>query len=285
METINNQAIIQKIEQKGQLVTLPEVYLRLRELLADPEYTMAEVALLVGYDPALSAQFLRIVNSPLNRRTNVIESVSHAVSLLGSRQVHDIALCAAVAEAFDGILTDVMSMKQFWHRSVYCAVTAQQLAVACGEIESERFFVMGLLSDIGHLFMYLAIPEESRQAILRAKELERPLYQIERELLGLDYAQIGSDMMRRWNLPKSLQVTTRFHLEPNITQKFALETALLHLSSLLIQSDLEDGQFGAGAFVVNDAVWATTGLTEEECLDIQKTAAEQFEEVANSLFP
>jgi HD-like signal output (HDOD) protein len=281
---MNIQTMIQKIEQSAQLISLPEIYLRLRELLADPDYTMAEVAILLGRDPALATRILQVVNSPLNRRSCRIETVTHAVSLLGSRQVYDIVLCASVAESFKGVLTDVMNMKQFWQRSVYCAVTAQQLAVACGEMESERLFVMGLLHDIGHLFMYLAIPEESQQVILKAKELKRPLYQVERELLGFDYAQIGGNMMRKWDLPKSLQVTTRFHPEPNVAKQFTLETALLHLSYLLIHSDLEDGNFGAGAFVADDTVWATTRLTKKQCLDIRQTAANQFDEVANSIF-
>lgn len=285
MEMMNSQAMMQKIEQSAQLISLPESYIRLKELLADPEYTMAKVAQLVESDPGLATQFLRLVNSPLNRRSSKVETVGHAVGLLSSRQVHDIALCASVIEAFDGISIEVMNMKQFWQRSVYCAVTVQQLAAACNGMESERLFVMGLLHDIGHLFMYLAIPGESQQVMLQAKELQRPLYQIERELLGFDYAQIGSNVMRQWDLPKSLQVTTRFHPEPNIPRLFELETALLHLSSLLTRSDLEGGQFGADAFIADDTVWATTGLKKEQCLKIQQTAAGQFAKVTNSLFP
>ncbi len=91
--------------------------------------------------------------------------------------------------------------------------------------------------------------------------------------------------MRQWDLPKSLQVTTRFHLEPNITTQFELETALLHLSSLLVQSDMEEGQFGVDVFSADGTAWETTGLTEEQCLDIQQTAKGQFVEVARSLFP
>lgn len=91
--------------------------------------------------------------------------------------------------------------------------------------------------------------------------------------------------MRKWNLPKSLQMTTRFHVEPNISGQFPLETALLHLSSLLVQSDLENGQFGTGAFVADESVWSTTGLTVEQCLSVQSEAAEQFDAVAKSLFP
>ena len=87
-------------------------------------------------------------------------------------EVHDIVLSAAVAEAFEGIQTDVMNMQKFWQRSFYCAVMTKLLAQECEIAESDRLFVIGLLHDIGHLFMYLAIPEESQQAILKAEKIE-----------------------------------------------------------------------------------------------------------------
>jgi HD-like signal output (HDOD) protein len=226
---------------------------------------------------------LRVVNSPLNRRIRKIETVSQAVSLLGIRQVHDIVLSASVAEAFEGIQTEVMNMKKFWQRSFYCAVMTKQLALECDIIEDDRLFVTGLLHDIGHLFMYIAIPEESQHAILKAKKLERPLYQMERELIGFDYAKVGGYMMRQWDLPKSLQAITYFHPEPGKSNQFASETAMLHLASLLVQADLEAGVFGEGAFLVDTAAWQLTGLTEEHCLKARQTAAEEFNAVAESI--
>lgn len=273
-----------KIVKSAQLISLPDIYIKLKELMDDPDYTMAEVALLVGRDPGMATRFLRIVNSPLNRRASKITTVSHAVSMLGSRQVHDIVLSASVAEAFKGIKTKVMNMKKFWERSFYCAVMTKQLALECGSMESDRFFVMGLLHDIGHLFMYTAIPEESQQAILNAKKHERPLYQVERELLGFDYATLGGYMMRQWALPKSLQAVTCFHPEPAKISQFALETALLHLSSLLVISDLEKGIFGEGSFTVDPTVWPTTSLTEKQCLNLRQIAANELGEIASSLF-
>jgi HD-like signal output (HDOD) protein len=176
-----------------------------------------------------------------------------------------------------------MNMKKFWQRSFYCAVMTKQLALECDILESDRLFVNGLLHDIGHLFMYIAIPEESQHAILEAKKLERPLYQVERELLGFDYAKLGGYVMEKWDLPKSLQTITCFHPEPGKTDQFESETALLHLASLLVQADLEDADFGAGAFWVDPAAWQLTGLTEEQCLQARQTAAEQFGEVAESI--
>jgi len=272
-----------KVVESAKLISLPDIYTKLKELMDDPEYTMAEVAILVGRDPAMATRFLRVVNSPLYRRIRKIETVSQAVSLLGIRQVHDIVLSASVAEAFEGIQTDVMNMKKFWQRSFYCAVMAKQLALGCGIMESDRLFVTGLLHDIGHLFMYIAIPEESQQAILNAKKLERPLFQVERELLGFDYAKLGGYMMRQWDLPKSLQAVTCFHPEPGKANQFASEAAMLHLASLLVQADLEASAFGAGAFLVDPAAWQLTDLTEERCLQARQTAAEQFGAVADSI--
>ncbi len=282
---IDNRAIMEKIEQSAQLVSLPQIYLRLKELLSEPDFTMAEVSLLVSRDPALAARFLRVVNSPLNRRARKIESVSHAVSLLGSKQVHDIALFAAVAEAFDKIETDVVNVKQFWQRSVFCAMLAQQLALAAGEMATDRLFMMGLLHDIGHMFMYLAIPEESQQTTLKAKELKRPLFLLEQETLGFDYAQVGADVMQNWEFPKSFQLTTRHHPEPGQASQFQLETALVHLSSLLVGSYLEAEEFGYGRFVADETVWSTTGLTEQQCLDALQSATDNYVDVTNCLFP
>jgi HD-like signal output (HDOD) protein len=275
--------MFQKVVKSAQLISLPDIYIKLKELMDDPDYTMAEIALLVGRDPGMATRFLRVVNSPLNRRVRKIETVSQAVSLLGVHQVHDIVLSASVAEAFAGIQTEVMNMKKFWQRSFYCAVMTKQLALECEILESDRLFVTGLLHDIGHLFMYIAIPEESQHAILTAKKLEHPLYLVERELLGFDYAKLGGYVMGTWDLPKKLQAITCFHPEPGKADQFASETALLHLASLLVQADLEDADFGAGAFLVDPAAWQLTSLTEEQCLQARQTAAEQFGEVAESI--
>ena len=275
--------MFQKVVKSAQLISLPNIYIQLKDLMEDSDYNMVEVALLVGRDPGMATRFLRVVNSPLNRGVRKIETVSRAVSLLGIRQIHDIVLTAAVAEAFEGIETEVMDMKKFWQRSFYCAVVTKQLALEGGSAESDRLSVTGLLHDIGHLFMYIAIPKESQRAILQAKKLQRPLYQVEREQLGFDYAKLGGYVMGQWDLPKSLQVITCFHPEPGEANQFASEAAMLHLASRLVQADLEAGAFGAGAFLVDPAAWQLTGLTEEHCLHARQTAAEQFGAVAERI--
>ncbi len=276
--------MFQTVVKSAQLISLPDIYFKLKELIDDPDFTMAEVALLVGRDPGMATRFLRVVNSPLNRRVRQIETIGHAVSMLGINQVHDIVLSASIAEAFEGIENDVMNMKKFWQRSFYCAVMSKMLAAECELMEGDRLFVMGLLHDIGHLFMYMAIPEESQKTILDTRRLDRPLYQVEREVLGFDYAQVGGYVMRQWDLPINFQAITYFHPEPGKATHYSEETALLHLSALLVLSELEAGVFGEGAFAVDPAVWSTVDLTPEQCLRFRSIAADEYAEVANSIF-
>ncbi len=273
-----------KVVQAAKLISLPDIYTKLKSLIDEPDYTMAEVAVLVGSDPGMAVRFLRAVNNPVNRRVNKIETVSHAVSLLGIRQVHDIVLGASVAEAFEGMPPTVMNMEKFWERSFQCAILTKQLALECDMIESDRLFTIGLLHDIGHLFMYLAIPDKSQDAASRAEELNRPIYQSENELLGFDYANIGGYMMRQWDLPDSFQEVTWQHTMPEKAEAFVEETAVLHLGAALVRSGLEGGLFGQGIHAVDPSVWHTTGLTEEKCIEVLSTASEQFEEAVAALF-
>jgi HD-like signal output (HDOD) protein len=276
--------MFQKVVVSAQLISLPEIYTKLKELIQEPDYTMAEVALLVGRDPAMATRFLQAVNNPLNRRVRPIETISHAVSMVGIKQVHDIVLSASVAEAFDGIETDVMNIKKFWQRSIYTAVMNKCLASEHQLATLDRLFVIGLLHDIGHLFMYIAIPGAAREAILSARKEDRPLYLVERELLGFDYAQVGGYVMRQWDLPKPFQAITYFHTQPGKATHYATESSLLHLSAMLVLSELEEGVFGQGAYAVDPTAWSTTGLTVEKCLNYKEIASGEYGGIGDSLF-
>lgn len=273
-----------KIKSAARLVTLPDIYFKLKSLLDDPDYTMAEVALLVGRDPALSARFLKIVNSPLVRRHVQIETVSHAISMLGAKQVHDIVLGASVASSFQGLKPEIMDMRQFWHQSVRCGVTARQLSLRCAEVETERMFLTGLLHDMGHMFMYLAIPSQAEQAIIAAKDQNRPLYQVERELFGFDYASIAEVVMKDWHLPDSLLLPIKHHPEPDAGEPFMMETALLHIAQNLAQTDIDSSDFDLDACPIDPDAWQWTGLGEPACLDALKAAAANFADVRDSFF-
>lgn len=268
----------------AQLISLPEVYLRLKNLLDEPDFAMAEVVVAISRDPAVTARLLRMANSSFYGFTTKVETVSRAVILIGARQVHDLLSATLVAETFKGMTCDVMDMHRFWRRSVYCAIATRQLAGLCSDLSRERFFIAGLLHDIGHLVMYQVIPELSQQALLLAKESGEPVSRKERELLGFDHAIINAELMHQWSLPESLQEMMQFHLEPEKAQNYPRETALVYLGALVAAANDEDRGWEEPLFGVQAFVWEVTGLTPEICMSLEEASEQQVEETIHLIF-
>lgn len=267
------------------LVTLPDVYLRLRGLLDDPDSSMMDVANLIAHDPSLTARLLRMVNSAFFGFTAKIETVSRAVGLLGTQQIHDLALATSVARAFSTIPHVIMNMKLFWRNSVYCGVASRLIASQCNVLDSERLFVAGLLRDIGHLIMYLKVADPAQQALLRAKQQRLPLPQVERELIGCDYAQVGAELMRVWQLPPSLRESLACHLEPSKAQDFALETSIVHIASVITDTDASEDFPETQALPIDPVALQITGLSHDNLQSIKEEADRQVAEALSLIFP
>lgn len=274
-----------EVRKAAKLISLPDVYLRLKSVLDAPEFTMDEVAAVISQDPALTVRLLRMVNSSLYGFVGEIETVSRAITLLGTQQIHDLVLATSVAQAFRGMSTQVMDMSRYWGQSVFCAVTCRQLAALHPPCDKETLFVAGLLHDIGHLIMYQVIPELSQQAIIAAREEDQPLYKVERNLFGFNYCEVGSDLMEQWSLPERLRETTRFHTVPHRAEKYPLETALVHLGSLLTKAHEGKKEFNLGPLAVDSTSWEVTGLSPEVCISLSEQIDSDARQVLKLISP
>lgn len=226
----------QLISGNLQLCSLPEVYWRLREVLENPCFRMSDVAQAVGQDPGVAARLLRIANSAAFGFASDVDSVTQAVTLLGTQQVHDLVLATTVVSRFDGIRSDVIDLRTCWQRSVHMGIIARLLAQHCEFADPERLFVAGLLGEIGHLVMYQRVPHRAEIALQRYVREHRPLYLVERDLVGCDYAEIGGALLESWNLPGILRESVGFHTVPALAPRYPLEASIVHVASVL--SDL-----------------------------------------------
>lgn len=273
------------VTKGAKLVTLPDIYLRLKEILDGPDYAMAEVAIVISQDPSTTLRLLNLVNSSFYGFVNKVETVSRAITLLGTTQVHDLVLATSVAQAFSGMSTEVMDMETFWTRSIFCAVASRNLAAISGKCDKERLFVSGLLHEIGHLIMYQTIPGLAQQAILSSQEKEIPIQQAERDLIGFDYALVGGILMEQWNLPDCLRESTLYHLEPQRAENFPVETSLVHIAGLLTNADHGQGVFNEGILCVDGSVWEITELSAEQCISVLEKIREEVHEAMDIVFP
>ncbi len=275
-----------KVTADAQLLTLPAVYLRLRAVLDDPEYSTSDIEDVISMDPAIATRLLRQVNSPYFGIASKIETISRAVGLLGSQRVHDLVLATSVAQTFSGVSIEVMDMHAFWTRSVYCATAARMLAEHCNLQDSEQLFVAGLLRDIGHLVMYQSIPDESQEALLRARAERHALYRVERELVGFDYAQLGGALLHQWGIPRCLWEPVQLHVKPDQPADYSLEASIVHLAGVLSDvGQTDEDECESFLSLVHPYVWQVTGLMPEQCEAIKEEVERQLDDVMFLIFP
>jgi len=164
-------------------------------------------------------------------------------------------------------------------------LAARSLAAHRGEQLVERFFVAGLLHDIGSLLVYRKVPELAREALLRAQYNNVPLYQAEQEIMGFDHAMVGAEILRKWKLPEHFQEATEFHHNPNRAQRFPSDTALIHIADVVADA-LQYGSSGDPHVPPMDPVaWQLAGLTEDVISPVISEVEDQFGYVLELFLP
>ena len=160
-------------EEDEIVFSLPTIYVELQKALNDPDKTFQNLGDIIGFDTALSARLLKIVNSPFYGFPSKIDTISHAISIIGRDQLIDLALSTMVIYQFEGIPNSMFNMDKFWRHSVACGVAARSIADFRGEKNSERFYLAGILHDIGRLALYKTEPDLAREAFLSEQRTQR----------------------------------------------------------------------------------------------------------------
>lgn len=274
-----------KVTIEANLISLPDIYWRLKEILATHDYSLQDVAQLIVYDPGMTARLLRMVNSAYFGFAAKIDTVNHAVSILGVQQIEDVILTTSIADALGDYECEHLDIKQFWMRSVYRAIAARELAGVCNLMDGERMFVAGLLSGIGHLIMYQSVPVLAQQAQRQADESGRPLHLVERDLIGFDHAGVASLLMQNWKLPGSHVAVIEKHLELDPDADFLLETAIVHIAVLIGNAFAESRALDEVLVRADNRAWDVTGLDTGRCEAIEMLVEKQLNSVLSLLFP
>lgn len=219
------------------LASLPAVYHRIRSLLDDPDSSVHDLANAVASDAGITARVLRAVNSVLYGFPGKIETVTRAVNLMGMQQVHDLVLSTSVIGAFSGIRPARMHMARFWKDCVFRGLAARAAARELGVGDPERLFVEGLLADIGHLVMFQAVPEAADAALSESRRSQAPIHQIEDDIVGCNFAEVGAALATAWHLPSSFATAIGAQLNPAMGGPHATEAALLNIANQILATE------------------------------------------------
>lgn len=270
------------VETGPQLASPPLVYDRLVTAIQDPRSRSTDIANVLREDPALSARVLRVVNSAFFAFPKRIETVSQAVTVVGTAQIRDLALATSVITAFKDVPRDLVDMVGFWSHSLACGVAARVLASHLREYNIERYFVAGLIHDVGRLVMYIREGDTSRESIELARDKSMDLFRAEQETFGFNHAQVGGYLLDSWNLPSSFREAVAYHHSPARAREYPREAATVHIADIIANA-LELGSGGQCRVpTLDNEAWDQVGLDPAlipvalEEVERQHTAAVQI---------
>lgn len=215
------------------VASLPTIFVKLDEAINSPRSTNKDFARIISEDTALSARLLRIANSALYNFPSKIDTVTHAITVLGISQLRDLVLACSVIKMFESVPEELVSMESFWRHSIGCGIAARVLAATRREANVERFFVTGLLHDIGRLILFLEMSKEMVEVMAERQKSNELLFKLEHEMLGFDHAKLGGLLLKAWQLPERLEEAVTFHHQPHRAKKFPADAAIIHIADIL----------------------------------------------------
>jgi putative nucleotidyltransferase with HDIG domain len=237
------------------LFALPKPYRELRRLQQNGEASSASISHALKNDPALCAQVLKIANSSLYGLKSKIDTISRAVTIIGQDAVLNLVLATTSIQMFSRYKLPTFDIQKYWEHSIRTAILSQELAKTCNVLQTESYFVAGLLHDIGTMVIAVKLPELSRALYMRLPDDLSPKYEIEYQSLGFTHADVAGELFSLWTFPDHLIDAVKNHHAPEQAEISPLSAALVQIACAYSQMDDKASQD-----LIGPLAWQITNL-------------------------
>jgi putative nucleotidyltransferase with HDIG domain len=252
-----------------QLPTLPEVALRVRDVVDDEDANASQIAEIIAQDAALSARLIQVGNSPLYRGRQEIDRLSMVVARLGNKLVRNLVTSQVMKQMFQAT-NDVVDqhLRAVWEHSVQVAAIARALAGSVPGVMPDQAMLAGLIHDIGTLpILYRA---EERDELLETPGLLD-------QLIARLHPRIGGAILKHWKFPDALVAVAAEHENLERTHEGGPDLVdLVQVANLQshIDTDHPLGQVDWGGVSAFQRLGFETDVHEIELLDVQSDIEE-----------
>jgi putative nucleotidyltransferase with HDIG domain len=227
----NLQTLLGKVKE---LPALPRIYTKVNTLLEDQNSSAYQIGEVVQTDPSIASRILKMVNSAYYGLPVSVTSISQTVSLLGRQRLKDILIGTLLAGVFKDIDNENFSMDAFWKHSIKTAIISRHIGMQSAHvIDHEALFTAGLLHDIGRLVIAGNLPDLFQQVDEQARQQDKPIIEIEHEILGFDHTDVSKALLQKWRLPDQLVYAVKNHHETDHFGPFADTNCIVYLANHL----------------------------------------------------
>ncbi|HXR37837.1 MAG TPA: response regulator, partial [Terracidiphilus sp.] len=213
-DLLGSDTILRTVGAMHGLPALPRTYAAMAEALSDPEVGLDRIGRIVEQDMSLAARVLQLVNSAMFGLRQRISTVRTAVSYLGTEIIRNLVLSVEAFRAFDGVAAIGGYSLEMVHAHAYLTARIASRLPAEKSVK-ETAGAAALLHDVGRLVLMARLPKEFARIARLARDQGRPLYDVEREVVGVTHAEIGAYLLGLWGLPLPIVEAAAFHHNPS----------------------------------------------------------------------
>ena len=243
--TSNATLISHKQKALSSLSSLPPlspILNRLLASLAKDDISFAQLATLIEKDTVLAGNVLKTVNSALYGCSGTINSVNHAISIMGLTKLRNTALSFSVNRMWKSIRTPRgWSMARFNLHSVATAMMADMIVEHVPVEYAEGAFVGGLFHDIGKLLIAIALVDQYENIMRLIEALPpgdvRTAEECETEFLGVNHCDLSAAALENWKLPNPIRLAVLHHHQPKAAPKELAGGSQFHLADIIHAAD------------------------------------------------
>jgi len=265
------------IAKLGELPAMPHVASQVIQIVSDPDASARDLQNIIEKDQALTSQILKISNSAMFGLMREVKTLTHAIMILGFSTIRSVVIASSSKHLYRGGKTGFKE-QLLWLHSVSTALISRHIALKYSKMNAEEAFIGGLMHDVGKTILNKKCPNEYTEVIQEAYNGELPFIEAEKKYLSFDHTEVGSLLIRKWNLSESLEEAVKWHHQPmRATDANKTLTALIGLANQLAV-DLEFGiEKGEKVLHQFDETLQLFGISEEEYQALKQDVEEKLQ--------
>ncbi|MBN2298790.1 MAG: HDOD domain-containing protein [Deltaproteobacteria bacterium] len=215
------------------ILTLPHVINEILDVTSEKNSSASDLTDIIESDPALTMRILSVANSPYYGFVKKISTISHAVVVLGFQEIQNIALSMSVVQLFDRKGSEFT--EKLWRHCFAVGVTTRMMANCLNCRMDGKYFVGGLLHDVGKIFLSQYLNERFREMIsfMERNDNIRTYHVLEEEYFGISHSEVGGRLLDSWMFPQEICDAVAFHHNPTGSQNDPVFAACVHIADIL----------------------------------------------------
>ena len=225
--------IMEILDRAPDILTLPSIINDIMDVISRKNSSAPDLTNIIESDPALTTRILTVANSAYYGFVKKISTISHAVVVLGFKEIQNIALGMSVLQMFNRKGSEFS--EQLWRHSFSVGVGTRMIAQYLNLKIDGKYFVGGLLHDVGKIFISQYMTDTFSR-LLDAIEEDGNNYsyhEVEKRIFGITHAEVGQILLNSWMFPPDVVNTVAHHHTPVLSNVDPIFTVCVHLADVL----------------------------------------------------